>query len=319
MSASVTANVEPPVASAMLASVGAVGRHGDGDEPVAAVDRDRAGQRPEGDRVDRDMRPASRGGRPPPARARRASGRRPRGGRSRRRLLPRGRVGRGRPRPVDADEVDAACERVADRRPEAGRERAIPLSISRRSVVGAVTTTGSSANATRPTLTGPGTWSTNDVIAAARGLEPARGDVLRVHRVGDVDHEHDRATDPRSSSSGIRGRATRDAEERDRAPSRSAGDEVPPPARPADDGGEHREVRERDRGPRRPPLDPEVRGEREHRHEQRREQPGRAEGEPAKLIAPSRRRPGPAPRRAAPAACGRPDARDDDALDDRRA
>ncbi len=50
--------------------------------------------------------------------------------------------------------------------PYPGARDAMPALRRPRLVVGEVTTTGSSANATRPTLTRLGTWFANEVIAA---------------------------------------------------------------------------------------------------------------------------------------------------------
>ena len=66
-------------------------------------------------------------------------------------------------------------------------------------------------------------------------------------------------------SIGTRGRATA-TQSSATAPSRRPAITMAAPARAGRDRGEHGEVRERDRGPRRPPLEPQVAGEREQRH-----------------------------------------------------
>ena len=185
--------------------------------------------------------------------------------------------GRGATSPVDertSSTARATASPIAV--PNPGVRDAIPSRSACRSVVGAVRTTGSSANATSPTLIRPGTRSTKEFDRPAGCFEPAGRHVRGVHRGGHVDDEHDgcavgdrRQREPRAGDG--------DTEEGDRD-EQQAGDEVAPPARAADDRGEHRQVRERDRCPWRLSLEPDVAGERRERHDERGEQERRAEG-----------------------------------------
>ena len=209
LSASVAANVVPPVASAMLASVARSGRHGDGDEPVAAVDRDGSGQRPERDRVDGDVRLLRETG--TVLRREHTSGlgavRKEHDGAERllaRRLRPAA-AGLAR---RQADDFDSARNSVADRRPEAGRQRVDPVLDQppvggRRRDDDRVVREGDEAD-----LDLPGHAVDEGSDRPAGGLEPTRQHVLRVHRHRDVDDEDDRGA--------IRGRRQRDPRPGDR-------------------------------------------------------------------------------------------------------
>ena len=152
-------------------------------------DGDAAAESPERDRVDRDARlpcePSSfcRRQQTPGLRAVRKQddGARP-ACRGRRR---RGFAARA------AGELDAPRNRVPDRCAEAGRELIDAVRRSLRLVVGGVSTTGSSENATSATRTLPGDRSGKPGDRRPRRLEPGRAHVGRVHRERDVDDEHD--------------------------------------------------------------------------------------------------------------------------------